>query len=151
MPTYDYQCDNCGLRFEKHKQHYSEKGLAKCPSCGHLAEALMPTDVNFTISTQTEGMAPQNTGYSGVDANVDRVIGQDAEKRWASIEERDAYKRSLLEGTGKSKEDLSKNPDGTYRVMSSEEKGASEKANLINNVAMQLHKKRRRKSLKSAE
>jgi hypothetical protein len=112
---------------------------------------VMPTDVNFTINTETEGMAPQNTGYSGVDANVDRVIGQDAEKRWESIEERDTHKRSLLEGTSKTKKDLSRTPDGDYRVMTSEEKGASEKANLINNVAMQLHKKRRRKSLKSAE
>jgi len=151
MPIYDYQCGECGLRFEQRKDHYAEKGLAKCSCCGGLSEMVMPTDVNFTISTQTEGMAPQNTGYSGVDTNVDRVIGQDAEKRWTSIEERNAHKRGLLEGTDKTKKDLSRTPDGDYRVMSAEEKGASEKANLINNVAMQLHKKRRRKSLKPAE
>lgn len=37
MPTYDYQCDACGHRFEEF-QYYSEETLKVCPKC--QAEAL---------------------------------------------------------------------------------------------------------------
>lgn len=32
MPTYDYECENCGHTFE-HYQSFSEKNLRKCPEC----------------------------------------------------------------------------------------------------------------------
>ena len=35
MPTYDYQCDACGHRFE-HFQSITTKALRKCPECGRL-------------------------------------------------------------------------------------------------------------------
>jgi putative FmdB family regulatory protein len=35
MPTYDYECDNCGHTFE-HFQSISEPVLKKCPECGKL-------------------------------------------------------------------------------------------------------------------
>ena len=33
MPTYDYQCDNCGHRFEKF-QSITAAPIKKCPACG---------------------------------------------------------------------------------------------------------------------
>jgi putative FmdB family regulatory protein len=33
MPTYEYECDACGHRFEK-KQGFHDKPVAKCPKCG---------------------------------------------------------------------------------------------------------------------
>lgn len=33
MPTYDYQCDQCGHRFEAFQQ-MSDKPLTACPECG---------------------------------------------------------------------------------------------------------------------
>lgn len=35
MPTYDYECETCGRRFEKF-QSFSEKPVRKCPSCGRM-------------------------------------------------------------------------------------------------------------------
>lgn len=35
MPTYDYQCEACGVEFEKF-QRMSEEPLKKCPECGKL-------------------------------------------------------------------------------------------------------------------
>jgi putative FmdB family regulatory protein len=35
MPTYDYECDACGHKFE-HFQSISEPVLKKCPECGKL-------------------------------------------------------------------------------------------------------------------
>ena len=33
MPTYDYECDGCGAKFEKF-QPITAKPIRKCPSCG---------------------------------------------------------------------------------------------------------------------
>lgn len=33
MPTYEYNCDNCGHRFEQ-LQSITAKSLRKCPRCG---------------------------------------------------------------------------------------------------------------------
>jgi putative FmdB family regulatory protein len=33
MPTYDYQCDGCGHRFERF-QRIHDKPLRTCPACG---------------------------------------------------------------------------------------------------------------------
>jgi putative FmdB family regulatory protein len=33
MPTYDYICENCGLKFEEF-QSITAKPLRKCPQCG---------------------------------------------------------------------------------------------------------------------
>ncbi len=35
MPTYEYECDACGNRFEKF-QSMSSPAIKKCPSCGKL-------------------------------------------------------------------------------------------------------------------
>ncbi len=35
MPTYDYQCQACGERFEKF-QSINARPLRKCPSCGRM-------------------------------------------------------------------------------------------------------------------
>ena len=36
MPTYEYQCQNCGYEFEKF-QSMIASALRKCPQCGKLA------------------------------------------------------------------------------------------------------------------
>ncbi|UCD54177.1 MAG: FmdB family transcriptional regulator [Dehalococcoidia bacterium] len=32
MPTYEYECSQCGLRFER-KQRFDEEPVAMCPKC----------------------------------------------------------------------------------------------------------------------
>jgi len=42
MPTYDYQCDDCGHRFE-HFQQMSDAPLKTCPECGGKLTRLIGT------------------------------------------------------------------------------------------------------------
>lgn len=44
MPTYEYECRNCLLRFEV-KKRFSDNGASFCPSCGaegHLVFSPVP-------------------------------------------------------------------------------------------------------------
>ena len=36
MPVYVYQCENCGVQFEK-QQSFSDHPLVRCPECGKKA------------------------------------------------------------------------------------------------------------------
>jgi len=36
MPTYTYQCENCGIRFDQF-QKFSDEPLKICPECGETA------------------------------------------------------------------------------------------------------------------
>ena len=40
MPTYEYECKKCGLRFEKF-QSIMAKPVRKCPECGGRARRLL--------------------------------------------------------------------------------------------------------------
>ncbi|NLT74711.1 MAG: hypothetical protein GXX94_11085 [Chloroflexi bacterium] len=47
MPTYQYKCDDCGVRFEKF-QHFSEQPLERCPECsGTVHRVIQPVGVIF--------------------------------------------------------------------------------------------------------
>jgi putative FmdB family regulatory protein len=47
MPIYLYQCDSCGLRFEK-VQRMSDDPLTDCPECeGHVHRVIQPVGVIF--------------------------------------------------------------------------------------------------------
>lgn len=48
MPTYTYQCDNCGVRFDRH-QKFSEKPLTVCPECSKktLRKVYTPVGIVF--------------------------------------------------------------------------------------------------------
>lgn len=47
MPVYEYQCDNCGLRFDK-SQRFSDAPLTECPRCsGSLHKVIQPVGVIF--------------------------------------------------------------------------------------------------------
>ena len=47
MPVYVYQCDDCGLAFER-RQSVSEGPLTVCPECrGHVRRVIQPVGVVF--------------------------------------------------------------------------------------------------------
>ena len=48
MPIYTYQCDNCGVRFDRH-QKFSEKPLTVCPECSKkkLRKIFTPVGIVF--------------------------------------------------------------------------------------------------------
>jgi len=48
MPIYTYQCDNCGVRFERH-QNFSDSPLTRCPECAKktLRKIYTPVGIVF--------------------------------------------------------------------------------------------------------
>ncbi len=47
MPIYLYQCDSCGVRFEK-MQRISDEPLTACPECnGHVHRVIQPVGIIF--------------------------------------------------------------------------------------------------------
>jgi putative FmdB family regulatory protein len=48
MPIYTYQCDNCGVRFERH-QNFSDIPLTRCPECSKktLRKIYTPVGIVF--------------------------------------------------------------------------------------------------------
>jgi putative FmdB family regulatory protein len=47
MPLYEYECDACGLRFER-IQHFSDAPLQTCPECeGPVHRVIHPVGIIF--------------------------------------------------------------------------------------------------------
>lgn len=47
MPLYQYQCAECGVRFERH-QHYDDAPVSVCPECGGEVHRLIgPVGIVF--------------------------------------------------------------------------------------------------------
>ena len=47
MPIYEYECEQCGVRFEK-LQRMTEPSLTGCPECGgHIHRVMQPVGVIF--------------------------------------------------------------------------------------------------------
>jgi putative FmdB family regulatory protein len=47
MPIYLYECDSCGIRFER-LQRFSEEPLTECPECdGRVHRVIQPVGVIF--------------------------------------------------------------------------------------------------------
>ena len=143
MPIYKYLCE-CGLRFEAFNSASKHSDPRKCPDCEEMAPRLMPEGVTGMFKKEVTGPVPQNTGISGLDAHIDRTIGASAEQGWDEHGKRVADKKKVLEDNpGASGHDLSRTPDGDWRVMKPEERASAETARRIDSLAMGAHKERR--------
>jgi putative FmdB family regulatory protein len=138
MPTYEYQC-SCGLKFDGNAKLADRAKPKKCPSCNTDAPPVVPSTVQGHFNHQVTGPVPQNTGIHDLDTHIDRVIGQSARQGHEVIRERVKDKKELLAGTPEATGyDLSRNPDGTYRVMTPDERGIHERSQNIHKTAMGL-------------
>ena len=128
MPLYEFQCNSCGLQFEKLFKRVTDVRTLECPSCGNDAKKMVSAS-NFSFThpqSQLNGMAPPNTGTSD-DWNFDKAIGRDAEKKWADVEKRDAVKTAHIrqerkEGRVISRNHLIPKGDGSYRTIGEKER-----------------------------
>jgi len=143
VPTYRYQCE-CGVQFEAvvpMKDHQKPK---ECPSCKASAQRVIPEDVAGVFNQSVTGPIPQNTGLTSFDGHTDRVIGVSAKQGWDEHEKRVRLKKRVLaDNPGASPEALSRNPDGSYRLLAPEERGVHDRANAINSLAMKTLRPRR--------
>lgn len=124
MPTYRFQCEACGLNFTTRGK--SDITETKC-ECGALAKRTLPQGVNVAVSAGNADLK-DSTGLSGVDYNFDRAVGESSRRNWRGIAQRQRDKIEVVRANGVTGFDLSRNPDGTYRVMDPEERAASERS-----------------------
>lgn len=66
MPTYEYQCDTCGHRFEKF-QSITAKHPKSCPQCGKKIRKLISAGGAVITKTKT-APGPQACSHCDMDA-----------------------------------------------------------------------------------
>ena len=141
MPIFDYQCDACGLRFEKMLKADLATAAQPCSRCGEAAERHLSAPA-FAFGHTPDGARPQNTGATSVDLDFDRAVGRDAEQQWGAVHARLDRKRQIMAETGASGFDLTATPsheggpDGGYRVMQPEERRAAETGRGVHHAAV---------------
>jgi putative FmdB family regulatory protein len=129
MPIYEYRCEECGVQFEELWKTVSKaKDVAPCPECGTEAPKIM-SPANHQFAHTPSGPVPQNTGVSQIDHSYDRVIGRDAEAKWAKIEERNKVKDGIIRDEANAGRLISRNHlvrtregAGEYRVVTEPER-----------------------------
>lgn len=140
MPTFDYQCQ-CGYRFEKFVSAKRVEEPQACPDCGESVDRELPSSVSGHFHLETQGVGPQNTGVQGVDMDYDRIIGQSAEKGWKVQATRKKAKMDVLKDNPQAVgTDLSRTPDGDYRVLSPAERAIHQRALANHTEAMARRK-----------
>ncbi len=67
MPTYTYQCENCGVRFDQY-QKFTDDPLVVCPECGEpaLRKVYQPVGIVFKGKGfyATDNRSPSGQTYS---------------------------------------------------------------------------------------
>ena len=140
MPAYLYQCE-CGVLFEDSNPISKFKDPKSCPDCGELAARAMPDSMTGQFNLEVGGPGPQNSGVHDMDTHIDRIIGKSADQNREVHRRRVKDKKELIQSTGATGEDLSRNPDGSYRVMAPEERDVHQRALRIHTKAGQALKK----------
>ncbi|MEW6231420.1 MAG: FmdB family zinc ribbon protein [Chloroflexota bacterium] len=70
MPIYEYECQTCGIRFEK-KQRVHDQPLSRCPGCGNqVRKVLHPVGIVFKGSGfySTDYNRPKDSLVGGLSA-----------------------------------------------------------------------------------
>ena len=139
IPIYEFDCLDCGIRFEKMRKISEFADPAACPECNEVVNKV-PSATNHSFAASIQGgPRPQNTGVHSIDYNFDRVVGRDAEAKWKDIEARQAHKRKVLrDNPGASGHDLSRTLDGEYKVMKPAERKVVETARQIHYKAQEV-------------
>lgn len=137
MPIYEYRCEHCGFEFEHLHRQVTESREMECEECGEQARRI-PSATNFAFAHKVVGgPRPQNTGVHAIDYSFDQVIGRDAEEKRKVVEARQAHKRKVIQDNpGATGHDLSRTPDGEYRVMKPQERQMSERGRTLGQDAV---------------
>jgi hypothetical protein len=112
------------------------KDTLSCKRCGKGASRQLSA-ASFKFSHRPDEPAPQNTGASSVDHDVDVVIGRAAQANLREYQARSDYKRRVIAANNTTGDNLSRLEDGEYFVMTEQERVAAKKARLKNQEAMQ--------------
>lgn len=111
------------------------KETLPCKKCGSSASRQVSA-ANFKFAHQPTAPAPQNTGASSIDHDVDVVIGRSAEANLRVYQARQDYKRRVIHANHTVGDNLSRLDNGEYFVMTEQQRIAAKKARLQNQEAM---------------
>jgi len=68
MPTYEYECKECGARFERH-QTFSEEPITECPRCHGTVRRIVSGGAGFVLS----GSSRARPGHRGSECSLEQV------------------------------------------------------------------------------
>jgi putative FmdB family regulatory protein len=85
MPLYEYECQECGLRFER-RQSFSDPRITECPECnGPVIRLIQPAGIIFKGSgfyvTDNRKKSPTATPGSRMDEKKGESSTSDTDKK----------------------------------------------------------------------
>lgn len=111
MPRYEFECQECSLRFTRNLK-MGDHPSHGCPRCRALAPRLW---TSFGFSFTDGGSAPGNSGVHKDDyPTADHGVGKDAERKWAEIHARQRAKQQLRDTCGTDKLTRRDDPAGDF-------------------------------------
>ena len=110
MPTYEYECESCGLKFER-RQTMTEPSVTECPKCQGNVHRLVSGGAGFILKGSEHGRGGQRSGncsleqmgktctYDCVYCRLGRTTNKTVERREnVAVEEvLDELERKLVE------------------------------------------------------
>ena len=75
MPTYEYECTMCGLRFER-QQAITEAPLALCPDCQGQVRRLVSGGAGFILKDSGQGRIGHRTNGCSLEQVGTTCCGQ---------------------------------------------------------------------------
>lgn len=78
MPLYEYQCQTCGVRFER-RQHMNDEPVKVCPECGgEVRRLIQPVGIVFKGSGfyVTDNRAKSSTSGTGSAKKSSKTSGE---------------------------------------------------------------------------
>ena len=79
MPLYEYKCESCNYEFEELVNKSDDNFDVKCEKCNSFAKRLVSASSSIIVGSDHE--------------SVDKKIGQEAEKRWQMVHDRQDIRR----------------------------------------------------------
>jgi putative FmdB family regulatory protein len=88
MPVYAYQCENCGVQFEK-QQSFSDQPLLRCPECGKktLRKVYQPVGIVFKGSGfyATDHHSPSGQSSKKADEKLEKESKASSESKESEV------------------------------------------------------------------
>jgi putative FmdB family regulatory protein len=112
MPVYTYQCENCGVRFERY-QKFTDQPLAWCPECNKksLRKVYSPVGIVFKGSGfySTDNRSPSGAPHAGSKAS-EKANDEKSDNAKSASEKHDSPKPESTKSSSESKPAESSTP-----------------------------------------
>ncbi len=76
MPTYEYECGNCGLRFER-RQAMTDPVVAECPECRGKVRRLISGGAGFILKGSNPGGPAAGGGLCSLERSGRTCCGRE--------------------------------------------------------------------------